>query len=171
MEYFMLFHIVANFILSNCFVLFVSSVYLLEKMMQTGLVTPVKAPVLTTTKPSPTLSPLAETAMLKMKPKIRTLKIDTAKLCVDNGTYATSFCHQLVVLIARSFLLLWRDPSLTFWRFVIHTTIALLIGTLYYGIGNDAHMIFNNFRYIFLSIMFLMYTAYSTLTIKCKFIC
>lgn len=136
-------------------------------MMQTGLVTPVKAPILIT-KPSPSLSPLAETAMLKMKPKIRTLQIDTANLCVDNGTYATSFCRQLIVLIARSFLLLWRDPSLTFWRVIIHLTIALLIGTLYYDIGNDANMIFNNFRYVFLSIMFLMYTAYSSLTIRCK---
>lgn len=136
--------------------------------MQAGLVTPVKAPLLTP-KPMPSLSPLAETAMLKMKPKIRdTLKIDTAKLCQDNGTYATSFCRQLFVLIARTFLLLWRDPALTFWRIVIHLTIGLLIGTLYYGIGNDANMIFNNFRYIFLSIMFLMYTAYSSLTVRCK---
>lgn len=133
--------------------------------MQSGLVTPVKAPILTT-KPNP---PLAGTAMLKMKPKMRTLQIDTAKLCVDNGTYASSFCRQLLILIARSFLILWRDPSLTLSRVAIHLIISLLIGTLYYGIGNDAHMIFNNFRYIFLSIMFLMYTAYSSLTISCKF--
>lgn len=141
-----------------------------EKMMQNGLVTPVKAPNLAV-MPIPPLSPLTEQAMLKMKPKIRTIKIDTTKLCVDDGTYAASFCRQLVILIARSFLLLWRDPSLTMSRVAIHLIISLLIGTLYFGIGNDAHMVFNNFRYIFLSIMFLMYTAYSSLTIRCKYKC
>lgn len=135
-------------------------------MMENGLMTPVKAPIFNV-KPDPMLE--EATAMIKMKPKIRTIQIDAAKLCVDNGTYAASFCRQLVILITRSFLLLWRDPSLTMSRLIIHLIISLLIGTLYYDIGNNAHMVFNNFRYIFLSIMFLMYTAYSSLTIRCEF--
>ena len=37
--------------------------------------------------------------------------------------------------------------------------IALLIGTLYFGIGEDAQHALNIFRYIFFSIMFLMFTG------------
>lgn len=50
-------------------------------------------------------------------------------------------------------------------RLAIHLVVATLIGTLYVGIGNDASNVFNNFRYIFFSIMFLMFTAFSSTTL------
>ena len=140
-----------------------------EHMMKAGIVTPVKAPILTP-KLNPPLSPLIEytNETLAKKPKIVTLQIDPSRYCKDRGTYATSFLRQLIQLIMRSFLILTRDRSLTAKRITIHTCIAFLIGTLYFGIGNDAAMIFNNFRYIFLSIMFLMFTSFSSTSITCK---
>lgn len=139
-------------------------------MMESGLVTPVKAPVLSSKQPK--LSPLIETsplhnAILK-KPKIKTFQIDTRTCCQNSGTYAASSYRQICLLIHRSFLTLCRDRSLTAMRLTIHTCIAVLVGTLYFGIGNDGSMIFNNFRYIFLSIMFLMFTSFSSTSITCK---
>lgn len=96
-------------------------------------------------------------------------KIDTADshLCSNEG-YASSFWRQLSLLMMRSFLNMWRDKSLTTMRLCIHICIALLIGTLYFNIGNDAKNMFNIFRYIFFSIMFLMFTAFSSMTLACK---
>lgn len=94
--------------------------------------------------------------------------IDPAKLCSRDNIYATPFYRQLSILLIRTFLILWRDKSLTTMRFVIHFITALLIGFLYYGIGNDAGNALNNFRYIFYTIMFIMYCAFSSILINCK---
>lgn len=145
----------------------------LEKMMENGLVTPIKAPTLTTKPPkmAPSVgvgtSPL-QNSVLK-KPKITTFQLDTRKCCQNSGTYATSSCAQALLLLHRSFLILYRDRSLTAMRITIHTCVALLVGTLYFGIGNDASMVFNNFRYVFLSIMFLMFTSYSSSSLSCNY--
>lgn len=140
--------------------------------MENGVVTPVKAPVLSVKSHIP-LTPLSEVETTSneinlKKPKLTTFQLDTTKFCRGNGTYATSFCRQWYMLMIRSLLCLSRDRSLTAMRLVIHICIGLLIGTLYFGIGNDAAMIFNNFRFIFLSIMFLMFTSFSTTSITCK---
>lgn len=86
-----------------------------------------------------------------------------------NGKFATSFVCQWYLLTLRVMRCYSRDRSLTLMRPVTHITIALMIGTLYYGIGNDASMMFNNFRYVFLTQMFLMYTAFCSMAILCKF--
>lgn len=139
--------------------------------METGLVTPVKAPALPLRVHSP-LTPVTESPPIETslkKPKIIPFQLDTRKFCRSNGTYATSFWRQWYLLMIRSFLCLCRDRSLTAMRIVIHACIGVMVGVLYFGIGNDAAMIFNNFRYIFMSIMFLMFTAFSTMSIMCEY--
>lgn len=141
-----------------------------EKMMEAGLVTPVKAPAMPLRVHSP-LTPVVESPPIESclkKPKIVPFQLDTRKFCRSNGTYATSFWRQWSLLMIRSFLCLYRDRSLTAMRLIIHGCIGVLVGVLYFGIGNDAAMIFNNFRYIFMSIMFLMFTAFSTMSIICE---
>lgn len=133
--------------------------------MAQGLITPVKAPEFV-----PNLqTPIQSSSNLPKKPKIIPLQLNTGKCCGNNGTYATSFCRQWYLLMMRTILCLRRDRSLALSRFIIHVCIALLVGILYFNIGNDASMIFNNFRYIFMSIMFLMFTAFCTMTIICKY--
>jgi ATP-binding cassette subfamily G (WHITE) protein 1 len=61
-----------------------------------------------------------------------------------------------------------RDRSMTAIRFMIHFLVAGLIGVMYIGIGNDASHAYNNFKYIFFSIMFLMFTAFSSTQMTCK---
>ncbi|XP_037042712.1 ATP-binding cassette sub-family G member 4-like [Bradysia coprophila] len=138
-----------------------------EKMTASGLITPVRAPHLPSNghyyQP---LSPLSECPADPMKkPKKIPLQLSPDKYCSRSETYATSFCRQLSLLLLRTTLVLWRDRSLTAMRLFIHVMIAILIGTLYFGIGEDASNVFNIFRYIFFSIMFLMFTAFSSVTL------
>lgn len=104
----------------------------------------------------------------KPKPTIPSLDLDPAQLCKRENIYATPFYRQLSILLLRTFLLIWRDSSLTTMRFCIHLAIGLLIGFLYYNIGNDANNSLNNFRYVFYTIMFIMYCAFSGILVKCK---
>lgn len=143
--------------------------YITEKMMENGIVTPVKAPNLSFAKNVP-LTTISESPVVNYskKPQLISFHLDTQNYCRNTGTYATSFFCQWYYLMVRSFLCLYRDKSLAATRVIIHLCVSLLIGILYFGIGNNAYMMFNNFRYIFLSIMFLMFTSFGTMTIICK---
>lgn len=83
--------------------------------------------------------------------------------CCDSD-YPTSCLNQLIVLIKRTFLILSRDPTLTYSRIATHLAIALFIGCLYYGIGVEASNMLNNFNFLFFSVMFLMMTAFNCIT-------
>ena len=77
--------------------------------------------------------------------------IDPHSLC-DGDLYGTSFFRQFYQLLIRTFLLLKRDKSITAMRIIIHSIVAPMIGVMYFGIGNEAENIFNNFKcnYLFL---------------------
>uniref|UniRef100_A0A182U2S1 ABC-2 type transporter transmembrane domain-containing protein n=1 Tax=Anopheles melas TaxID=34690 RepID=A0A182U2S1_9DIPT len=92
------------------------------------------------------------------------LSFNPERWCGRDEIYTTSFCRQFSLLLLRTFLILSRDRSLMTMRFAIHCLIAPLIGMLYFGIGNQAAQIFNNYNYVFFSIMFLMFTAFSSMT-------
>lgn len=147
-----------------------------ERMIADGLMTPVYAPdlaplaqsAMTPTTPGnePTM-PTSTTTTKGNKPKTISLQSKNDKRCCTsrNGTYATSFFCQWYLLFLRTMLCLRRDRSLALMRFFIHFCIALLVGTLYFNIGNDAAMMYNNFRYIVLSQMFLLFTSFCSMTI------
>lgn len=86
-----------------------------------------------------------------------------------DGMYASSFMRQWCLLTMRVIRCYSRDRALTLMRPVIHFSIAVMIGTLYFNIGDDASMIFNNFRYVFMTLMFLMYTAFCSMSLLCKY--
>ncbi|XP_046414956.1 ATP-binding cassette subfamily G member 4-like [Neodiprion fabricii] len=115
----------------------------IEEMIASGLTTPVRAPR------------LPPTPILHMdKPEKDYHQI--------TGEYATSFWKQLYVLLKRNVIRLSRDKFLTFTRISMHLLIALLVGTLYYQIGQDAAYVFDNFNLLFFSIMFLMFSAFNS---------
>lgn len=143
-------------------------------MIDEGLVTPVYAPglapVFSNAPDASVSSPAIQSSSWK-KPKIISIPVSSRKCCAGRSeSYATSFCRQWYLLTIRTILCLRRDRSLALMRLIIHTCIALLIGTLYFKIGNDANMMQNNFRFIFLTMMFLMFTSFSAMTIVCKYI-
>lgn len=172
---------------------------LADQLMAAGIITPVTAPVMTTSIPAhflqsggfKPLTPINELSSRlwdsqaggigsgdvggkscckpKKKKKPRpALDLDPAALCKRENIYATPFYRQLGILLLRTFLLIWRDSSLTTMRFAIHLVTGLLIGTLYFGIGNDGAQTLNIFRYLFYTIMFIMYCAFSGILVKCK---
>jgi len=49
-------------------------------------------------------------------------------------------------------------------------TIALIVGTLYFKIGQDAAYVLDNFNLSYYNIMFLMYNAFSATMVTSKFI-
>ena len=50
----------------------------------------------------------------------------------------------------------------------MHFIIALLVGTLYFKIGQDANYALDNCNLLFFGIMFLMFNAFSATLITCK---
>ncbi|KAF7988677.1 hypothetical protein HCN44_001250 [Aphidius gifuensis] len=79
--------------------------------------------------------------------------------------YATSFLKQFSILFHKRLLTLLRNRASTLSRLFVHLVVALLVGTLYWNIGNSAHNAKNNFNFLFYNIMFLMYTAFNTMII------
>ncbi|KAH0948368.1 hypothetical protein HN011_010644 [Eciton burchellii] len=75
--------------------------------------------------------------------------------------YAAGFWKQFSVLMKRNAIRLLRDKMLTVSRILMHFAIALLVGILYFKIGQDAAYVLDNFNLLFFSIMFLMYSAFS----------
>jgi ATP-binding cassette subfamily G (WHITE) protein 1 len=94
--------------------------------------------------------------------------LDPKSYCNDADLYSTSFLRQFYYLLVRSFLLILRNPSLCFMRILIHVSVAIFIGVLYQGVGSSAKNQMNNFKYIFYTAMFLMFTAFSSLQTSCE---
>lgn len=82
-----------------------------------------------------------------------------------NDKYTTSFATQVYVLLKRAYTILSRDKQLTYTRIGLHLLIALFIGVLYFNIGSDATYMLDNFNYLFFTIMFNMFTAFSSMTV------
>lgn len=93
---------------------------------------------------------------------------DPKSYCNDADLYSTSFLRQTYFLLIRAFLLLSRNPSMCMMRVLIHFFVAIGIGLIYQGIGDSAKNMMNNFRYVFYSVMFLMFTAFSSLQTTCE---
>lgn len=53
-------------------------------------------------------------------------------------------------------------------RLSIHMIVGVLIGLIYYRVGNDAAHVFDNFGLLYFCIMFLMFTAFSSMILTCK---
>ncbi|XP_037298378.1 ATP-binding cassette sub-family G member 1-like isoform X2 [Manduca sexta] len=81
------------------------------------------------------------------------------------SSYSTSFWKQFVTLTRRSLLTIWRSPWFTIMITGIHCSMALFIGFLFYNIGEDAKYVRDNFNFLYFSLMFLMFTAFSAVTI------
>lgn len=73
--------------------------------------------------------------------------------------FATSSFNQFKVLTCRSITCSLREPMATQLRFLAHVVVGLLLGMLYFRIGNDASKIFNNSGFLFFSLLFLIFTA------------
>ncbi|XP_034180138.2 ATP-binding cassette sub-family G member 4 isoform X2 [Osmia lignaria lignaria] len=89
------------------------------------------------------------------------METDYARRRRLTSEYATNFWKQLAVLLKRNAIKLSRDKVLTFTRLSMHFIIALIVGTIYFRIGQDAVYVLDNFNLLFFNVMFLMFSAFS----------
>ncbi|XP_034952371.1 ATP-binding cassette sub-family G member 4 [Chelonus insularis] len=78
--------------------------------------------------------------------------------------YPTSELTQFWVVLKRTLLFSRRDWTLMYLRLFAHILVGLLIGALYYDIGNDGGKVLSNLGFLFFNMLFLMYTS-MTITI------
>lgn len=82
--------------------------------------------------------------------------------------YSLSFWQQLKLLLARNFILMYRDASYLRLRIIVSIFMSLLIGSTFYQIGKDASNIIFNYKNITVGVYFLSYTSYFSLMVRCE---
>ncbi|KAJ0175723.1 hypothetical protein K1T71_008882, partial [Dendrolimus kikuchii] len=91
----------------------------------------------------------------------------TSRILVKlKSTYSTPPWIQFCILTRRALLSTWRNPSFTLMITGIHCAMALLVGYLFYNIGHDAKYVRDNYNFLYYSLMFLMFTAFSAVSIN-----
>ncbi|KAA0194594.1 ATP-binding cassette sub-family G member [Fasciolopsis buskii] len=74
-------------------------------------------------------------------------------------SFATSTWTQFRILFVRNLFSIFRDTTLTHLRLVSHVVVGILIGLLYFRIGNLGSEVISNAAFIFFSLLFIMFAA------------
>ncbi|KAL1117723.1 hypothetical protein AAG570_004038 [Ranatra chinensis] len=104
-----------------------------------------------------------EMATLGEKAEVTSTLLDSS-LPVSTKRYGTSELNQFWIIFKRTLLFSRRDWTLMYLRLFAHILVGVLIGTLYYDIGNDGAKVLSNLGFLFFNMLFLMYTS-MTITI------
>lgn len=92
------------------------------------------------------------------------------KLSIDLRPDTTSsFVNQVIQLTSRNMLFNKRDSSYMLTRLIVYLFVGILVGVMYYNIGNEAKQMINIFKSIYLMVAFLMYTSLYSLTVRCNY--
>ena len=80
---------------------------------------------------------------------------------IDNHckSFPTSTWTQISILTKRTFISIIRDETLTKMRAFSHLAVGLLLGGLYYNVGDEASKVMNNSAMLFFCMLFSMFTA------------
>ncbi|XP_046639058.1 ATP-binding cassette sub-family G member 1-like [Daphnia pulicaria] len=73
--------------------------------------------------------------------------------------YAAPFHTQVAVLLGRTWRTIWREKMLTMLRFAAHIVVSILMGMLYWRVGDDAAVIYNNAGLLFFNQLFILFAA------------
>lgn len=84
--------------------------------------------------------------------------------------FATSFPTQFSVLIKRMFLQMSRNRSMIWIQIIHHLISGGLLGSIFFGIGNDASMVVSNFNFCLSVMVFFVYTHVMVPVLLCKFV-
>ncbi|XP_018319945.1 ATP-binding cassette sub-family G member 4 isoform X2 [Agrilus planipennis] len=83
---------------------------------------------------------------------------------VQQPRYGNSELNQFFIILKRALLFSRRDWTLMYLRLFAHILVGILIGGLYFNIGNDGAKVLSNLGFLFFNMLFLMYTS-MTITI------
>jgi hypothetical protein len=88
----------------------------------------------------------------------------------SRSDFSSSFINQVTQLTIRNMIFNKRDKSFMLMRLLVYIIIGILIGIMYFNLGNEAKQMINIFKCIYLMVAFLMYTSLYSLTVRCKLI-
>ncbi|CAH0560095.1 unnamed protein product [Brassicogethes aeneus] len=77
---------------------------------------------------------------------------------VQNVVFPTTFWQQFSILLGRMLLQMSRNKSMLYIQFFHHLLSGLLLGGIYFGVGNDASQTIAIFKYCICVNVFFMYT-------------
>lgn len=83
-------------------------------------------------------------------------------------TFPTNFRTQFCILLSRMFLQMKRNKSMLWIQLFHHILSGLLVGGIFYGIGEDAGQMIANFKYCMSVVAFFMYTYVMVPVLICK---
>lgn len=91
----------------------------------------------------------------------------TSKI-IDNSKYPSSFIRQFQLLLHRNVLFMLRDKTYMKLRIGMAVFLTLLIGGLYFQVGNEASRMISSFQFVMCSLYVQTYTAYFSMMVRCK---
>lgn len=80
----------------------------------------------------------------------------------------TSNWEQFRILHKRMTIQMWRDSNYLKLRVYMHILLGLLIGSLFWDMGNDASKTLYNFGFCFTIMIFFMYIPMMPILLECK---
>ena len=103
--------------------------------------------------------PNPKTSQISDQPQLSRMKSTVEKELTAQNCYQCPLYKQFAILLRRQFKIIYRNAFVFHLRFVSHALVGLLFGGLYYKIGNDADKTLDNFAFIFISLLFLQFSA------------
>ncbi|XP_023216326.1 ATP-binding cassette sub-family G member 4-like [Centruroides sculpturatus] len=73
--------------------------------------------------------------------------------------YARNTWYQFLILLNRAVLSIMKEPFIIYFSSAVHIIIGILMGLMYYGIGNDASKIQDNTSCLLFTLVFIAFTS------------
>lgn len=100
-----------------------------------------------------------ESTRIQVTTPLPNLKPSVGRCCRSSVTYPTPTRHQLWILLKRTFICTCvRDLHMAQIRFIAQIVVGILMGTVFYNLGNEASKVQSNASYLFFSIMFIFFS-------------